>query len=146
MKHIPLGILCLALGTTALAHEGVKNPAVMKRMHGMKEIGSDLKVLVQMAKGETLFDQSVAQAAAASIATRAVEAPELFEAKEDDPKSEALPAIWNNFDDFTAKSKALEKVALRAITSMATLEELRPALQEIGAACTQCHRTYRERR
>ncbi|MEO0918712.1 MAG: cytochrome c [Pseudomonadota bacterium] len=146
MRYLALFIIGLALATTAFAHEGVENPAVMKRMHGMKNIGSDLKIMVRMAKGETPFDQEAARAAAASIANHAADAPALFEAPEKDPKSEALPVLWENFDDFTDKAKDLEDAAQKMSTTVTSLDELRPALQELGAKCTACHRVYREKR
>ncbi|MEM7719767.1 MAG: cytochrome c [Pseudomonadota bacterium] len=144
MRHLILALVCLLLGATAVAHEGVKNPAVMKRMHEMKAIGTDLKALAQMAKGAEPFDQTAAQAAAAAIAARAATVPKLFEAQEDDPKSEALPIIWDEFAAFTEKSKDMESAALRMSSSVTTLDELRPALLELGATCTACHRPYRE--
>ena len=71
--------------------------------------------------------------AAAAIAARAATVPKLFEAQEDDPKSEALPIIWDEFAAFTEKSKDMESAALRMSSSVTTLDELRPALLELGA-------------
>ena len=134
----------LILTSAAFAHEGVKNPAVMARMHGMKDITSDVKVLGNMAKGTVAFDQGAAQAALASLARHAGETPALFEAPEDDPKSEALPAIWDNFDDFTAKSLELETLATGLSSTLTSKEDLPSALQQIGANCTSCHKLYRK--
>lgn len=44
--------------------------------------------------------------------------PGLFEANETDPKSEALPEIWTNFDDFVAKAAELETIATGFSTSI----------------------------
>lgn len=133
----------IALGTAALAHEGVKNPTVMARMEHMKAIAGHTKVLGDMAKGARAFDADAAQAAAAALAEEATKTPKFFEAAEDDPKSEAVPTIWTSFPDFTTRSSALVTAAGDA-TSIASPEELITAFQAIGATCSSCHKAYRE--
>lgn len=139
-----LSLICAA--SAVAAHEGVKNPAVTARMEGMKRIAAETKVLGEMAKGTTEFDRAAARRAAASIARHAAQAPGLFEAPEDDPKSESLPAIWDNFDDFAAKSLEMEKIALGLSRSISSVGDLRPAVQRLGATCTSCHEVYRKAR
>ncbi|KMW58960.1 Cytochrome c-556 [Candidatus Rhodobacter oscarellae] len=141
MKRLAL-LLCLA-ATAALAHQGVQNPAVMARMHAMKDIAGQMKLLGGMAKGATAFDASAAQAAAAVITQKAAATKDLFRAQEDDPKSEALPAIWADYADFEAKADALTQAA-QAATTVATAEELAAAMSALGATCRDCHRAYRE--
>ncbi len=65
----------------------------------------------------------------------------LFQAKQDDPKSEALSSIWDNTADFTAKSQALSKAARG---SVGTLDEVKETMAEIGATCSACHKAYRK--
>ena len=86
---------------------------------------------------------SAHEAAAAAIADHAGQTPDLFAAPEQDPRSEALPAIWTDFDDFTALSAALQ-VAAKKATGIATPADLGPALAAIGGACKACHERYRE--
>jgi cytochrome c556 len=136
--------LSLALGSAALAHEGVKNEAVKARMHTMKQIGQEMKKLGTMVKGEAPFDQATARAAAAAIAGHAADTPALFEAQEDDPKSEAKPEIWASFDDFTAKSNDLQTAALSLSTSIESLEDVQAAMKTLGGTCKACHKSYRE--
>ncbi|PWL34862.1 cytochrome c [Marivita sp. XM-24bin2] len=139
-----LTVGALSLATFAAAHTGVKNPAVMARMDGMKATQDGVKVPGAMVKGERSFDAEAARAAAAQIAAEAARTPDLFEAQETDPNSEALPTIWENFADFTAKSNNLETVALALSTSLETEDQLRAGLGQIGAACKACHEVYRE--
>ena len=142
MKRL-FGFALALTATAALAHEGVKNPSVMARMHGMKTIGSETKVLGEMAKGATPFDATRAQTAAATLAGEAARIEELFKAREDDPKSEALPAVWEDFSDFTAKAKTL-KIAAEAAEDVLTVEQLQTAVRDIGATCSECHKVYRQ--
>ncbi|NND21494.1 MAG: hypothetical protein HKO14_05350, partial [Silicimonas sp.] len=45
----------LLVASAALAHQGVKNPAVKARMDVMSAIGDNTKLLGRMAKGEVAF-------------------------------------------------------------------------------------------
>lgn len=142
-RYLPL-VLTLITATTALAHSGVQNAAVKARMAGMTAIGDNMKVLGAMAKGQTAFDAQAAQSAAAAIASHAARTPDLFMARESDPKSEARAEIWDNFDDFVAKSKTLENLASDLSGSLRAAADLGPAMGALGGACKSCHSAYRE--
>lgn len=129
---------------TAFAHEGVRDPQVAARMNAMTEIAAQVKILGMMAKGETDFDRDKARAAAASVADHAKQSVALFEPQADDPKSEALPVIWENYADFTLKSNALETAASTAAAQIETENDVRQALQDIGQTCSACHKLYRK--
>ena len=137
------GLFAVAFATGALAHSGVKNPVVMQRMMAMEAIVDAMQVLKHMAKGKTAFDQEAAQAALAEIKAGAVKTPSLFEAEEDDPKSEARPEIWTEFADFTEKSRAME-IASERVAPFETLNELQEAVTALDQTCRACHQTYRE--
>jgi cytochrome c556 len=55
---------------------------------------------------------------------------------------EAVPTLWDNWDDFLARNDAM--IAALAVPAPATLDETRPWLRSIGAACAACHEDYRE--
>lgn len=143
-RLVTLLALLLTVAGAAMAHNGVKNPAVMARMDAMSAIGAATKVLGQMARGSLAFDVDRARMAAQDIAKHAAETPALFRAKEDDPKSEALPVIWETFDDFTAKSKDLEDVAKALAASVASVDDVRGAMKGLGDTCKACHQDYRQ--
>ncbi len=143
-RQVTLTAITLTLAGAAFAHTGVKNGAVKARMDGMSAIAAEMKTLGQMAKGAIAFDAGMAKAAAATIAKHAAETPILFEAEEDDPKSEAKAEIWMNFADFTAKSERLEALALELSDSLAAESDLASAMKSLGAACQACHKDYRE--
>ena len=134
----------MVLTTAALAHQGVQNAAVKARMDGMSAIGANMKTLGAMAKGQVAFDAGQAKEAAAAVAQEAARIPSLFEAQETDPKSEALPVIWSEFDRFTAIADDLEAAATVAASALNGPEDLGPALKAIGGQCSACHKAYRE--
>lgn len=141
---LPITLSALCVSTLAVAHTGVQNPAVLARMESMKVTQDSTKVLGAMVKGDVTFDAVIARAAAETIAKEAARTKSLFEGQETDPKSEALPTIWKDFDDFNAKSRDLYAVATALSVSLETEEELRIGLGQIGGACKACHEAYRE--
>ncbi|MGB0661823.1 MAG: c-type cytochrome [Mangrovicoccus sp.] len=139
-----LVIIGILTAGTAFAHSGVKNADVLARMEGMKQIGSAMKTLGMMVKGQTGFDASLANEALNAITAEAQKIPELFETPATDPKSEALPVIWDEFEDFTAKARDLEKLAGKLAGSIESKSELETAMQQIGQSCKSCHSDYRQ--
>lgn len=135
---------CL-VATIALAHQGVQNEAVKARMHSMMMLDKDLKMLISMAKGESAMDAPAAQQAVARIHSRTPEITGLFQAPETDPKSEALPILWDEFDQFTALTRDLEQAAAKAAPTIQDRPTLAQAITNIGGACRACHKQYRQK-
>ncbi len=138
-----IAVTAILTAGAAFAHDGVKNPAVKKRMIGMSSIAANTKIIGSMAKGAIAFDADAANAALAAIEAEAAKIPAKFKAQETDPKSEAKPSIWSNFGDFTAKATMLEAAA-KSGAGIATKADLGPALQGLGQSCKSCHGAYRE--
>ncbi|MEQ9693613.1 cytochrome c [Shimia sp. SDUM112013] len=143
-KLIPALLLPAVLATAVLAHDGVTNPAVMDRMNNMSRLGDEMKILSQMAKGQTAFDAETADAAVQRIAAESRRSVPLFTAPETDPKSEALPAIWTDFADFSSKARALTQAAQNTADTITTASDLGPALARLGTTCKACHDRYRK--
>lgn len=143
MKRTVVFATALMAASAVWAHGGVKNPAVMARMDGMSAIADSMKVLGGMAKGAVAFDAAAANEAAGVIAVEAARIPVLFQVEETDPKSEAKPEIWTNFNDFSDRADALEKVASDLSGSIETPDDLQGAMKALGQNCQSCHGTYR---
>lgn len=141
-KILAIG-LCLAAGIT-WAHGGVQNPKVMDRMNNMTDIADEVKTLAKMSKGAIPFDAEAARGSANKIAAHAEETITLFTNPESDPKSEAKPNIWTEFEDFTAKSNELRDLALRLSSSISEVSDLELAVSELGKNCKSCHSVYRQ--
>jgi len=134
--------LCLALATTAFAHSGVRNHAVMMRMEAMLSSKKAIDRLVSMVKGQTAFDAASAGVAQQALMTQMKATPDLFREKQTDPKSEARPLIWDNWQDFERKSNSAY-LATAALDTQ-SLEALRSTLLNLGISCLDCHQVYRE--
>lgn len=144
MKKTMIAVALIAFGTAALSHSGVTNKDVMARMMVMSTISEQMKVIGAMAKGETQFDPAVAQSALIEIAAQSAQIPSMFETRADDPKSEALPAIWERFDTFVARAEDSVTVAERLAATITTEADLGPAMGQLGAACKACHADFRK--
>lgn len=138
---IGLGLL-LTVGIAA-ANE-VANPVVKERKDVMQAIRINTATLGDMASGKTTFDAPAATAAKTALAAAAADIVVKFEANEDDPKSEATPAIWLNYADYTAKAEVLVSAAEAIDTT--TLEGIKAGMGPVGATCRDCHQLYRAKR
>lgn len=134
----------LAAGTAAFAHSGVKDPDVMKRMAGMSEMAEQMKVLGDMAKGTAAFDAGTVDAALAKVSQEASAIPALFKPRATDPKSEALPVIWDAFDNFRDQADELETLTTGLVGTIESRDDLGPVMRDIGKACAACHAEYRK--
>ncbi|MCO6383634.1 cytochrome c [Oceanicola sp. 502str15] len=132
----------LLVSLPAAAHDGVQNPAVKARMAVMEEIQAGTKVLGQMLNGMRPFEPDEAEAAAAAIRAAAPGIVPAFRPEEDDPKSEASPAIWLEFPAFEAEATALEQAAAALDTSSEAA--LKASFATLGKSCRSCHASYQE--
>jgi cytochrome c556 len=107
----------------------------------MQNIRSEFSVLARMSREKIEFDKSLAESVRLNLRKLVASTAVIF-ADDDLPiNSEALPAIWQNWDDFVSKSEDLEFVLEGVDTS--TLIDLRGSLGNVGAACGSCHQKYR---
>ena len=145
MKSFKLIILVsLTISSVAFAHSGVKDKNVKERMMVMKEMAGNTKIIGQMLKGKTSFDANQVKLALERLSALSLETPKVFTINATDPKSEAMPNIWDEFDEFTKLSKDLAETSIVLASSVETIEDLRPALKKVSSGCKACHSRYRE--
>jgi len=149
-KHraITLAMIGLAAFTTlALAHEGATG-VVKERMDLMKGQQKQMKLIGDMAKGKTSFDAAKAAAAARDLGTTTKKVPDLFPEGTSGHPSEALDAIWKEWDHFTANAKDAEAAANELASSLdgAGGQDWKPAFQKVTDACKSCHQDFRAKK
>ena len=149
----------LAISTALLAASGAvfaeshaamsPEDAVAAHQTHMKLLGQNMGVLGGMAQGKMDYDAAAAQAAADALVENAMIADmaKFPEGSDSDSiaTSRALPAIWTNFDDFTAKAEAFAVAAtgMQAAAGQG-LEAVQAAMGALGGSCGSCHETYRK--
>ena len=113
----------------------------VERSKLMQNIRLEFSVLARMSREKIEFNESLATSARLNLLKFAASTPAIFADGDLPINSEALPAIWENWDDFLSKSEDLE-FALEGVDT-STLIDLRGSLGNVGAACGSCHQKYR---
>lgn len=137
--------LLLTIAASALAVSASFADPIADREAMMKGFGGSLGQLAPMARGEQPFDSAAVMAALEALQGHA----EKFDAAILFPEGsigdgEALPAIWENTEDFQARADKL-KADVEAVMANPPADPaaLGAALQQIGGNCGACHEVYR---
>ena len=130
--------------TLLLAHTGVKNEDVMKRMNLMKSMAENTKIIGEMLKKKIPFDLEQAKNSLIEISNLSKSTPSIFDKMAMDPKSESKIIIWEEFDNFRNLSNKLADNTLSAAENLSGFEDLKPALMRTASGCKECHTIYRE--
>jgi cytochrome c556 len=145
VRVVALG--CLTFATIALAHEGATG-VVKERMDLMKSQQDAMKLIGEMAKGKTPFDAAKASEAAREIETTAKNIPKLFPEGSDGGQSEALPAIWGQWDRFSGDADDLAEVAGALASSFdgTISDDWKAEFKRVTNACKSCHQDFRKKK
>lgn len=137
-------LFVLALSLEALAHEEMHLPPgpIKDRHELMENIGDNAKKIGDALKAK---DVKAIPAAAHTIAADAAKINALFPAGSTDPKSRALPAIWQDFPKFEKLSADLGTSA-EALAKAAEDPAGDPgaAAKTMFGNCKACHDAFRK--
>ena len=103
---------CILIVGSAFAHSGASG-IVKERMDNMKAIAGQMKVLGDMMKGEATFDHQAAKQATEALLEHASHVAKVFERRNLDHPTEALPLIWEDWEGFTAIAAEMERDVAR---------------------------------
>ena len=132
-----LGLSLLLASSTSLADEG----AAEYRLHTMEAIGGHTVAFFDILQGKVPHTGHLALHAGA-IADLSAIVGTLFEVNA--PGGSALPAIWENPDDFAAKVADFQAAAEGLRDTIANGGEIGPAAMALGGACKGCHDDFRD--
>ncbi len=101
-----------------------------------------------MARGQVAFDAAVAERNALRVASLASMIVEVFGAMDTrayDVSTTALPAVWDNSEEFAQKAEAMIQAAntFAAIAARGDQTETIAAIREFGGNCGSCHDSFR---
>lgn len=140
-------IAALALPVAALA----ASPKIYKARHdNFEAMGRAMKATADQFKSGAP-DLAVIKTNAAVLAGAAPKVAGFFPkgtGVEGNPKSEALPAIWEKPTDFAAANKKLVDAtkAYEAAAATGNLDQIKAAFGAVGGSCKNCHETFRKPR
>ncbi len=148
-KFVPAIMLVSAMSITAVTAHSMStgNETVDKRMGLMKELGSNMKAIAGVAKGEAAYSPALNENAK-RINEIAKMMTDLFPEGSDleSGKDRAKPEIWSKRAEFEAAAMDFEKAsaALVAAVSSGDQGEIGAALGGTGKTCGGCHKPFRE--
>jgi cytochrome c556 len=142
MVRTVLVMAVVAVGVTVAIAQS--NP-VQERKALMKANGVQERIAIDMVQTKRPFDLEEAKKALATFAEAGEKAPALFPDESKDGDTAALPAVWENKADFTARFAKLASVSKAAVGAITDLDSFKVQLTEVRQNCIGCHRTYRKR-
>lgn len=112
--------------------------AVEARQAAMKQNGGTMRSAGGLSGAEAV-------AAADTLIKNFTNLPHLFPEDSILGDSRALPAIWENFDDFTSRFAAGLEAArsMKAAAEAGDAQAYAASVQTVGGLCGQCHDLYR---
>jgi cytochrome c556 len=137
--------LFIFAGMAALAQQD----AIKARQAAMKANGQALKAIDRIIRADGNPADVIAPAN--QIADSAAHLPSLFPTgsgpAKNPGKTEAAGAIWQQFDDFSAKAANLQDQArmLAAAAQSGDLAIVRAQFDKVVQGCGDCHKSYRHR-
>lgn len=135
------------LAGTVIAHGGATG-IVKERMDMMKHAGDNMKQVSDMIKGKTAFDTTLIARNAGTIMDTAAKIPDMFPTHSLHEPSEALPAIWQEWDKFSALSVRLgdEAKKLQVTAQGGDRQAITRQFARLGKACSACHTDFRKKK
>lgn len=136
-----------ALLTGVVVAHGGATGVVKERMEMMKDVGDNMKQVGAMIKGQAAFDSMVIAKHAQVISDAAPQIPELFPSDSLHKPTEALPAIWEEWDQFSTLSVKLgdEAKKLQETAQGRDKRAISRQFAKLGKVCSSCHTDYRKK-
>ncbi len=110
----------------------------------MRTVGGHMSSLAAILRGQVYGDNLGFHATGMADLAKIV--PTIFPEGSGVSKSEALPDIWENPDDFKAAVDEFVKAAngIAAAADDGDMSAIGPAMKSLGQACKGCHDNFRE--
>lgn len=137
-------ILVAGLAICASAAMAQNVEVIKSRQAIYKSMAAATKTPADMLKGAAPYDQKTVQAALDIYVDASKKLPTLFpDDSKTGEKTQALPAIWEHKDDFTAKLAKFGQDAAAAKALITDEASLKAQFPKVLANCGGCHKVYR---
>ncbi len=141
-------LLGLMSNSSVNAHSGATG-VVKDRMNAMSEIAKAMKSMALLVKGKQEFEALIFIQGGELIARHSNKAPDLFPLGSIQATSEALPIIWQQWDDFVNLSLQTQTDAEKLVKMAQDGAQLRPLTKQfvkLASDCKACHKDYRKKK
>ena len=149
MRIVLASVMILVGASFVVAHEGATG-IVKERMDHMKSIKDAMKGLAPIMKGQVPYDASAVRAYARALAAKGGTAmTDLFPEGSIHGPSEALPAIWTDWQGFAASAQELEAAAGLLVETAGnprdgSTSDPTKAFSRVVGTCRGCHDDFRK--
>jgi cytochrome c556 len=143
MIRFVLAAAVLGLGVGALV---AQTDPIKARKDLMEENGKQNKIATEMLEGSRPFNLKQARTVFATFITAGEKSPDLYPDNSKEGKTAALPAIWENKSDFTARFARLAADSKAASEATKDLDTFRIQITAVGEDCLGCHDLYRRKK
>ena len=150
MKKSIAVLLLSATATVAVAQNAFNDAekAVEYRQKALSVMQNNFAVMGDMVKGDTDYDADIFTARAQDFARLSHIPWAAFSVEGAMPgdDTDALPAIWDNWDDFQDRADSFSASAekLYEVSQDGSLDSIRPVFMETAKSCKGCHDQYRD--
>ncbi|MGQ3675585.1 c-type cytochrome [Xanthobacter sp. TB0139] len=134
--------LAAATATFSVAHA---ENVLQQRQTLMKEMGGQMKIGADMAKGNIPFDAAKAEAIFTTLQNNMKGYADLFPAGSDVGETKAEPAVWSDRAGFEAAIAKFEASVAENRTAGVTEAGFKTAFAAVGEGCRSCHQTFKAR-
>jgi cytochrome c556 len=136
----------LALGFTLPAAQEDDKPLVEYRQKVMTGQRASMASIGDIVKYKLPYSTHHIVIHARNISEYAKLIPDAFKKPITAGATDAKGEIWQNWDDFTAKAKALEEASakLSSVAATSDMKATLPEVKAVGDACKACHDSYRK--
>ena len=143
-KLVPISILAAAVVSVAFAHEGHEHATgvVRERMELMTSMGQRMLASSKRLRANKELESITNDARAIHELASKITAQ--FPPGSTQFPTAAKPAIWQEWDDFTAKAKRLETKSEKLMNANTRDgDALRAQFRAVAFTCDGCHEKYR---
>lgn len=140
----PLRALIGAAALVAALPSAASQGDVDYRSHTMEAIGGHMQSLFDILRGKVDHADHLSVHATA-LAGLAEITPTLFPAGSGGDDTDALPAIWENPEDFAERLDAFKEAGAGLRAAVESGGNVMAAAQQLGQACKGCHDSYRKK-
>jgi cytochrome c556 len=143
MIRTVLAAAIVAFGATALV---AQTDPIAARRALMKANGDQSKIATDILEAKRPFNLDEAKKVFATFAEAGDKAPALFpDTSKTGGDTAALPAIWENKADVTARFAKLASESKAAEAAVKDFDSFKTQVTEVRKNCGGCHQTYRKR-
>lgn len=136
--------VALIFSAAAWAHSNATG-VVKERMDMMEKLGKSMKTLKSLVRSQSDFDADRVAELAHAIQEMSNHIGDKFPQGSNEAPSEALPAIWQDWDRFTGliEQMKVEAVKLGDVAGDGDQRRVLRQFVELGKTCKSCHTDFR---